>query len=901
MLRRVRVWARALARRNVVEREMRQEIEQHLDRATERLMARGMSATASRSQARREFGNVAQIEEEARDARGVRWIEEAAHDLHYALRGLRLRPGFSLAVIATLGLGVGANATMFGIVDRLLFRPPPFLAAPERTHRLYLARTIGGTNYLGQAAQYQRYLDLSSSSRSLDVLAAYSPRRLPVGPPETARETPIGAATASFWRLFDARPVVGRFFSADEDRDPGGARVIVLSYAYWQSAFAGSPSAVGRTVTVGAARYTVIGVAPRGFTGMKLEAPAAFIPLAVTAADEFGQVWASLRFDYAMTWLEIYGRRRSDVSPSAATADLSGAYRESYLKQRALEPGLAAIDVAKPNVVLGSVLAERGPTPSADSRVATWLLGVTIIVLLIACANIGNLLLVKAVGRRREIAVRVALGAGRARLLRQLLMESAVLAVLGAVAGLLIAQWGGQLLRAVLMPTLEWHSPVADIRILTLAGTAALAAAGFAAIAPLVQASRTDVIVALKTGAREGGGAPSRLRGALMLVQVTLSVVLLIGAGLFVRSVQRVSDVRLGYDADRLLVVDTYLRGVTLDSAAKHALRDILMARATAHPMVETATLACSVPFFGTCASSVFVAGVDSTARFGEFVRQAASPTYFATTGTRILRGRAISPDDRAGSALVVVVSDAMARALWPSRDAIGGCMRAGSATAPCRTVVGVAEDSKQSTLSERPALAYYYPAAQAGEREWGDPQKVRLLVRVRGEASAQSDAIRHDLQRAMGTSVFVIARPMESILAPVTRSWRLGATMFVVFGALALTLAAIGLYSIVAYGVAQRRHEMGVRIALGARASTVVALVLRDGLRIVIVGAIVGMGVSLASGRWIRPLLFEVSPRDPLVFAAVAIVLLVVAVVAAAVPAMRASRVDPAASLRAD
>jgi ABC-type antimicrobial peptide transport system permease subunit len=197
--------------------------------------------------------------------------------------------------------------------------------------------------------------------------------------------------------------------------------------------------------------------------------------------------------------------------------------------------------------------------------------------------------------------------------------------------------------------------------------------------------------------------------------------------------------------------------------------------------------------------------------------------------------------------------------------------------------------------------LAYYYPAAQAGEREWGDPQKVRLLVRVRGEASAQSDAIRHDLQRAMGTSVFVIARPMESILAPVTRSWRLGATMFVVFGALALTLAAIGLYSIVAYGVAQRRHEMGVRIALGARASTVVALVLRDGLRIVIVGAIVGMGVSLASGRWIRPLLFEVSPRDPLVFAAVAIVLLVVAVVAAAVPAMRASRVDPAASLRAD
>jgi putative ABC transport system permease protein len=391
------------------------------------------------------------------------------------------------------------------------------------------------------------------------------------------------------------------------------------------------------------------------------------------------------------------------------------------------------------------------------------------------------------------------------------------------------------------------------------------------------------------------------LRGALMLVQVTLSVVLLIGAGLFVRSVRRVSDVRLGYDADRLLVVDTYLRGVTLDSAAKHALRDILMARATANPMVETATLACSVPFFGTCASSVFVAGVDSTARFGEFVRQAASPTYFATTGTRILRGRAISPDDRAGSALVVVVSDAMARALWPSRDAIGECMRAGSATAPCRTVVGVAEDSKQSTLSDRPGLAYYYPAAQAGEREWGDPQKVRLLVRVRGEASAQSDAIRHDLQRAMGTSVFVIARPMESILAPVTRSWRLGATMFVVFGALALTLAAIGLYSIVAYGVAQRRHEMGVRIALGARASTVVALVLRDGLRIVIVGAIVGMGVSLASGRWIRPLLFEVSPRDPLVFAAVAIVLLVVAVVAAAVPAMRASRVDPAASLRAD
>ena len=602
------------------------------------------------------------------------------------------------------------------------------------------------------------------------------------------------------------------------------------------------------------------------------------------------------RASYGTRWLELYGRRKRGVTPEMATADLSAAYREGYRKELTEAPSFTApIDVAKPRMFLTSMLAERGPRPSADARVATWLFGVTAIVLLIACANVGNLLLARAMSRQREIAVRLALGVSRARLVRHLLIESMILAVLGGLTGLVLAEWGGQLLRAFLMPGMEWQRPIGDRRTMLFAAAAALIVGLSSGLAPLVQASRCDVIAALRTGARDGQGRRSRLRSALILGQVALSVLLLIGAGLFVRSVDRVGRLRLGYDADQLLVVDLRLRSTTLDSAGEVALRRALIDRAVRHPLVRSATLACSVPFSGTCAQRVFVAGVDSTHRLGEFVRQVASPSYFETVGTRILRGRGIRPDDRAGGPLVAVVSEAMANVLWPRADAIGKCFRTGADTAPCRTVIGIAENVRQERIGDDSGFEYYVPATQDGA------SRGRLFVRMRGDPAAQSEALRRDLTSVLPPSSYLVVRPMTRIVGNVTRSWRLGAVMFTAFGALATVVAMIGLYSVIAFSVAQRRHEMGVRIALGARAGDVVRLVVSGGLRVVSAGAVLGMCLALASGRWLGPLLFQVSPRDPLVFSAVAVVLIGVALFASAIPAIRASRLDPATSLRAD
>ena len=887
-------WLRAMLRRDLVEREMQDEMQLHLDRAVERLVARGLSPEAARREARREFGNVAYIQEEARDARGVRAIEDAVQDVRYAVRGLRRMPGFAFAVIATLGLGVGANATMFGVVDRLLFRPPAYLVAPERAHHLYLARIVNGRELIGQAAQYQRVRDLVASSATTEVLAAYAPRRLAVGADDSADEMTIGAASASFWQLFDARPALGRFFTAAEDRDVDGTRVVVLSHAYWQSRYGGSPNVLGTTIVIRPTRYTVIGVAPRGFGGVTAESPDAYIPIAVAAADDFGPAWGDERTQYNMTWLEIYGRRSPGVALDAATADLSAAYRESYRKQIALDPDTPPIEIAKPRIVLGSVLAERGPSPSAASKVMRWLLGATCVVLLIACANVGNLLLARAVRRRREIAIRIALGVSRTRLTGQLLIESGVLAVCGMVAGLMLAHLGGAAVHAFLAPSAEWQSAFTDRRVLLFSGVCAAVAALLAGVAPVLQASRSDVTTTLKAGARDGD-ARSRLRAALVLAQAVLSVVLLVGAGLFVRSVDRAARVHLGYDADRLLLVQLRLRSAVLDSAQQVALRHTLLERAAANPLVESATLMISAPFSGTRTGRVFVAGVDSTGRLGEFLEQTASPAYFRTTGTRIRRGRGIGPNDGSAAPLVAVVSDAMARALWPGQDAIGQCIRRRSDTAPCRTVVGIAEDVKMAAIGDDPTFMYYLPAAQVGEHEG------RLFVRVRGDAAAHSDAIRRDLQSVMPPSGYLAVRPMTRSVASVTRSWRLGAAMFAVFGALALTLTAIGLYGVIAYTVAQRTREVGLRIALGARVADVVALVAGDALRVVVTGVAIGLTLALAVGRWIGPLLFQVSPRDPVVLGAVTIVLLCVALVASALPAMRASRVDPATALRAD
>ena len=888
-----------------VDRAVNDELEFHFDMTVRDLVKNGMTPDEARREAQRRFGDVERTRDRlatidrsrTSQERRAEWWSAFAQDLRYALRGLRLKPGFAFVVVLTLGLGIGANSAMFGIVDRLLFRPPAYMIEPGRTHHIYFGRVVDGRDFVGNSAQYQRLLDLTRDSKSMEVLAAYAGARRAIGVGEAAHEVDVGALSASMWQLFDARPVVGRFFTAEEDREPDVTRVVVLSYGYWQSQYAGARDVVGKTMDIGPGKYTIIGVAPRGFAAVQMVTPSVFIPLTASAVDGFA-MWAKYRNTYNITWLEIYGRRKAGVSIEAATADLTSAYRRSYAAQVALAPRATAIDIAKPRAVVGSVLDERGPSPSADTKVAALLLGVASIVLLIACANVGNLLLARAFKRRREIAVRIALGVSRSRLASQLLIESLLLALLGAGAGLAIAQWGGQILRATLMPQVEWENALGDRRVLLFAAASALIAGLLTGLAPILQAGRSDVAAALKAGSREGAGQRSRLRTSLLVVQAALSVVLLVGAGLFVRSVQKIQSVHLGYDADRLVWVEPRLRGVKLDSAQQAALLHALVDRARANPAVENASVVLSVPFSMTYNDDIYVPDIDTAKirRLGDFIMQGASPSYFATAGTRIVRGRGFTPEDRAGAAPVVVVNDAMAKALWPNEDAIGKCIKVGADTAPCRAVVGVAENIKFSAIGgEQPDLMFHLPISQHGENQG------TLFLRVRGNATTQSEAIRRDLQRVMPGSAYLLARPLSSVLAPETRSWRLGATMFAIFGGLALVLAAIGLYSVIAYSVTQRTHEMGVRIALGARVADVVTMIVRDALAVVILGVGIGVGLALSAGHWLAPLLFQVSPKDPRVYGAVTAVLIGVAVVASWLPAVRASRVDPSTALRAD
>ena len=839
--------------------------------------------------------------EAVRAARAPLW-DAFSQDLRYAVRGLWGRPGFTVAVVLTLALGIGANAAMFSVVDRLLFRAPPLLREPALVHRVYLASTYRGREYAGGGVQYARYRDLTNWTHAFARTAEFTERKIAVGVGAESREMQVGVVSASFFGFFDAPPVVGRYFTTAEDTTPSGTPVAVLGYGYWRTAFGGRRDVLGRTLQVGATSYTIIGVAARGFVGLwPAEPPAVFVPITVYGAEMAvnfrirGEAWYDT---YHWMWASMLAGRKPGVSLAAATADLTTAYLRSYAAAEERDRDRTPVAITKPHAIAASVLSERGPNESSEAKVATWIGGVAVIVLLIACANVANLLLARALRRRREIAVRIALGVSRARLLSQLFTESVLLAVLGGAAGLLVAQFGGRVLRAELLPRTAETTVLSDPRTLLFVGVAALAAGLLTGLTPVLQLRRADLTGDLKAGVREGGVVRSRTRVALLVLQGTLSVVLLVGAGLFVRSLRNVRTVRLGYDVDPVLIVDLQMRGVNLDSAAAVALRTRLLDGARTIPGVAHAARRVTVPFWSMWNTDLHVAGIDSVERLGEFDLNAVSAEYFATMGTRILRGRGIAETDVAGAPRVMVVAQSMAKALWPGREALGQCVRVGSDTVPCTTVVGIAEDIKAQELGDSASSRYYYYYLSAVQF---NPDAGGLFVRTLGPAAAGEETVRRRLQALMPGVSYVTVTPFSEILGNRTQAWRLGATMFTVFGALALALAAIGLYSVIAYNVAQRTQEMGVRLALGAQARDVVRLVLRDGLRLAVVGVVLGGAVALVVSRWVRPLLFGVSPRDPLVFGGVAVALLAVAGLASAIPARRAARVDPMQALRTE
>ena len=799
-------------------------------------------------------------------------------DLRYALRTFARSPALVAAAVVCLALGIGANATIFGVVDTLLFRPPPQVQDPERIVRLYFRRRLPpfGTN-TSSITGYPLYTLIRESARSFDALAAYTySQKASLGRGVDARRVRVVLASASYFPLLGVRPALGRFYLADEDR-PDGPAVVVLGYGFWRASFQNDSGILGRQLQLGRSSYTVVGVAPERFTGVNLENVDAWVPL-TTATPELMGPSSLNRGSY---FLQIIGR----LGPGGREA----AEREATLAFRAEDVYSGGDSNAV--ALLGPVQHARGPELSQNARVSMWLTAVSVIVLLVACANVANLLLARALQRQREIAVRLALGAARLRLARQLVTESVLLALAGGVAALLVTLWVGPVIRAFLLPDIPALASAVDGRVLLFTGGVALLTGFLAGLVPALQVGRADLTPALKAGAGEGRYRRSRLRSALLVGQVALTVTLIVGAGLFARSLRNVAGQDFGFDPAHTLLATMDLRAAGYRPAQINQLNLQMLARLEGLPGVEAA--AATIGHFGwATASSVSVPGRDSIPQLkaGGPYYQRVTAGYFAAMGTPV-HGRAFTPADRGSP--VAIVNETMARLLWPGESAIGKCFLVGS-DKRCAGIIGVVPDARRFNAVEDASMHFYVPFTDDSSEFI-----TALVVRARGRPQDLVAPVRAALQQTAANLPYAAVTPLADLVAPSIRPWRLGTTMFGVFAGLALVLAAVGLYGVLSYTVAQRSHEIGIRMAMGARRGNVLGLMVGQGVKIAALGAGIGAVAALAGGRVLSSLLYGVSPRDPLVLLGAAVIPLVVAAIASYVPARRAAKVDPVVALR--
>jgi putative ABC transport system permease protein len=820
-------------------------------------------------------------------------------DVRHTLRSLRRTPGFTAVVALTIALGVGANAAVFNVIDQLMFRPYPYLHDASRVDRVYLQFSGRDRRFTNAVFPYTRYLDFDRWTRSFAGTAAFTLATVGVGTGDAATQRAILGVSGSFFSLFDARPVVGRFLGADDDHVPTGSDVAVLSYAFWSAAY-GQRDVLGTSIQVGNAAYVIVGVAPRGFVGVAEGiAPSVFVPITAYATNEGGGNGSDYYLKYSWDWTQMMVRRKPGVSEAAASADLSAAFVRSWKASRLVHPLYRSAEEVRPSAIAGPMKTAAGPDRSLEARTLLWVGAVALLVLMIACANVASLSLARGVRRRREVAVCRALGVGRGRLAAQALTESTVLALLGGAMGVAMAQWGGAALRDLFTSRIRGIDVVTDWRTLTMAVGVALAIAVATGLVPALTQGGDDLTLALKTGVRSGGRRRSAVLGALLVIQAALSVVLLVGAGLFVRSLLKARDQPLGYEVQPVLLARWERRGTPMDSVARADLRARMLETALARPDVMRGGWTNSAPFDdGTSTLLLGVPGIDAVSRLGRFTYQVVSADYFHTVDTHIVRGRGFTDADRVDAPPVVVVSEAMAATLWPGQEPLGKCLRyawqGDVDTAPCATVVGVAENAVYDPASDLP-LRYYIPDTQL------DFGATWLLLRMSDDPATAAEDVRRTLQAVMPGLAEVTVEPAQDMVLAKRRSWRVGATMFVALGSLALLVAGMGLFAIVAFHVEQRRHELGVRVALGARGPDVLRIVVRQALGPAGGGIVAGSVVSLLGARWVQPLLYEQSARDPTVFGGVGLVLIMVALIASAVPAARALRTDPNHVLQAE
>lgn len=884
-----------LGRGRALESELDDEIRFHLEQRVAELMASGWTRDAAETEALARFGpfqeSKAQLLETARARDEVLTmfdrLENFRHDVRFATRQLARSPGLTAAVVLTFALGIGANATMFGVIDRLLLRPPAYVRHPETV--VTLAAGVTGRSFSQRTFNYPVFRAIRDHARGLTDATATFGVSVPIGRGESAQSARGLLVTANYFTMLGVNAAIGRFFRADEDAEPTGAPVVVLRYDYWMSHFAGDLRAVGKVLEIADGKFTIVGVAPRGFSGLDIRGPDLWVPMSSAGLMmPSGRDWST---NASGSWLNIFARRRIDVPAERAAADAMRVAREAA--PAAWFTGSNWSFAAIP------IMATRGSNQGVSSAVTRLLGAMSLIVLLIACANVANLLLARGLRRRQEIAVRLALGISRGRLVVHLLTESMVLALLGGLAAFLVAYWGSGVVFKTLFSDIDVRGSLVDMRVLGFTAIVTVATGALTGLLPALRVSRPELAAALKSGSREAGGRRSRTRRTLLVVQTAMSLVLLFGAGLFVRSLAKLNAVRLGVDVDRVLVGSMNLRAVGRTRAEGDQIFAQALERVSALPGVTQAALAATVPFGASYGYNVTIQGPDSLIH-ADALYNVVTPQYFRALGARLLRGRDFQPSDAKGAQRVMIVNEMLATRYWGKKDPIGECVRAGSDTLPCAEIVGVVENVRRQSIFEDSTGFVYHPLAQAMAGEAAR----QLVIRVdRGTPAGMIEPVR----LAMQTSAAQLPYADVHLLAddPTVRiglrPFRLGAAMFGVFGVLALALAGVGIYGVVSYNVGQRTREMGVRIALGARRASVAGLVVKEGLFVATTGALIGAAIALLGARFIAPLLYEQSARDPVVLLAVGTVLVATGSVACLIPAWRAVNIDPIEALRSD
>ncbi len=870
------------------ERELDEEIEEHLRLLAERYVRQGMSEAEAAWAARRQFGNITLLQEVNHEMRGIRSIETLVQDVRYGMRMLLKHPSFTVVAVLTLALGIGANTTIFSFANALLLRPLAGIAEPERL--VQIARTAKN-NPFGNLA-YPDYLDYREQNTTFAEIAVFNETALHLSTGQEAERVQGALVSGNYFAALGARAMQGRLLTQADAQTEGAEPVAVISAGLWRRRFGAEPNIVGKTIRLNSQACTIVGVASDGFSGTSVSAKLdVWTPITMTQyADlSLAQLNGEQFRGRGIVWLSAFGRLKPNVTLEQASADLSViARRLAELHPTNQERGVTLL------AGLGLRPDDRQPTRDFTRL----LLAAAGLVLLIACANVAGLLLARGSTRRKEIGVRLALGASRLRVMRQLLTESLLLAVGGGLLGLLLALWLSIWLRAWL-PEQYLGMPLdvdlsVDVRVLSFTFGIALLTGLLFGLAPALQLSKPDLVSTLKEQRVAGRGAGlARLRSALVIAQIALSLVLLVGAGLCLRTLNHARAIGFGFETERVLTARLDLGRQRYAEPQGQLFYQQLLERAQVLPGVEQASLALSVPLTG----SDYGTGIKLEGRTERInvLYNIVAPRYWGTMGIPLLLGRDFTPRDSAQAPRVAVVNEAMARQLWPNENPLGKrftVQRRGYDNLPVEVIGTVRDTTGHAPFAPMPAQLYL-PLSQC----YGAEMTLHLRTNREPEqliASAQQ-AIRELDKNLPLHEVRTLAWQLDNALTP----QRLAAWLISGFGLLALMLAAIGLYGVMAYAVAQRIPELGLRLALGAQARDVLLLVLKQGSKLAIIGVLIGLGGAWAFTRLLKTLLYGVSPTDPLTFALTATGLLLVALLACWIPARRATKVNPLVALR--